>query len=87
MIRKHTPARSAAPLVAASLALLLAGCPADEKAAVEGERIEDIPADVTAVNPGEVEADADELRPAPTVDGATEELAIDVDEAAETPER
>ena len=85
MLKKTVLARSAVPLVTASLALLLAGCPADETT-TESEEIENIPADVTAVEPSQVERDANELRPAPTVDGATEELAIDADEASETDE-
>ena len=85
MLKQTVLARSVVPLAAASFALLLAGCPADETT-TESDEIEDIPADVTAVEPSQVERDANELRPAPTAEGATQDLAIDADEAADTDE-
>ena len=79
--RTTTPLATA--LTAVSLVLLLGACNSDESVGqpvVEDPEIEAIPADVDPIDAGQVEADANEMVPAPTAEGATEELAVDLEE-------
>ena len=79
----RTTASLATALSAVSLVVLLGACNGDESVGqpvVEDPEIEAIPADVEPIDAGQVEADANEMVPAPTAEGATEELAVDLEE-------